>query len=169
MTFKSFESHAVSDLTEHSTLWVKNILVPLDFSSASKRALKYALRLAEKFSAELTLLYVVAPAPSQNFIAAAPETSPRERDFTGAEKNLRALIASDQNGNAGHARCIIRAGVPSQEIIQAAKEADVDLIVIATHGYTGWKHFCIGSTAERVVRAASCPVLVVREKEHEFT
>ena len=47
-------------------------------------------------------------------------------------------------------------------------ELDVDLIVIATHGFTGWRHFAIGSTAERVARAAPCPVLVVREKEHEF-
>ena len=62
----------------------------------------------------------------------------------------------------------VRAGLPSHEIVETAKELDVDLIVIATHGYAGWKHFCIGSTAERVVRAAPCPVLVVREKEHEF-
>jgi nucleotide-binding universal stress UspA family protein len=45
---------------------------------------------------------------------------------------------------------------------------DVDLIMIATHGYTSWRHLCIGSTAERVVRSAPCPVLVVREKEHDF-
>ena len=49
-----------------------------------------------------------------------------------------------------------------------AKDLDVDLIIIATHGYTSWRHLCIGSTAERVVRTAPCPVLVVREKEHEF-
>lgn len=168
MRSNTFSGHAVSDLAEHSTVLIKNILVPLDFSSASKRALKYALRLAEKFSAELTLLYVVAPAPSQNFITAATTTCSSNENFSGAERNLRALIASGQDGNTGDARCTIRAGVPSQEIIEAAREADVDLIVIATHGYTGWKHFCIGSTAERVVRAASCPVLVVREKEHEF-
>ncbi|MEI4884363.1 universal stress protein, partial [Klebsiella pneumoniae] len=61
-----------------------------------------------------------------------------------------------------------RTGLPAHEIVEAAKELDVDLIVIATHGHTGWKHFAIGSTAERVVRAAPCPVLVVRQKEHEF-
>jgi universal stress protein A len=61
-----------------------------------------------------------------------------------------------------------RCGLAAFEIVEAAKELNVDLIVIATHGYTGWKHFAIGSTAERVVRAALCPVLVVREKEHEF-
>ena len=54
------------------------------------------------------------------------------------------------------------------EITKAAKDLDVDLIIIATHGYTSWRHLCIGSTAERVVRTAPCPVLVVREKEHEF-
>ena len=54
------------------------------------------------------------------------------------------------------------------EITKAAKDLDVDLIVIATHGYTSWRHLCIGSTAERVVRTAPCSVLVVREKEYEF-
>ncbi|MBA2435825.1 MAG: universal stress protein [Chthoniobacterales bacterium] len=53
--------------------------------------------------------------------------------------------------------------------VEAARELDSDLIVIATHGYTGWKHFCIGSTTERVVRTAPCPVFVVREKQHELT
>ena len=61
-----------------------------------------------------------------------------------------------------------REGMPAHEIVEAAKELDTDLIVIATHGFTGWKHFCIGSTAERVVRTAPCPVFVVREKEHDF-
>jgi nucleotide-binding universal stress UspA family protein len=89
-------------------------------------------------------------------------------DLPAAEKNLRILAQSTRNGRGESTRCDIRTGVPSHEIVEAAKEADVDLIVIATHGYTGWKHFCIGSTAERVVRAAPCPVLVVREKEHEF-
>jgi nucleotide-binding universal stress UspA family protein len=67
-----------------------------------------------------------------------------------------------------HVGSSVRPGLAAHEIVEAAKELDVDLIVIATHGYTGWKHFTIGSTAERVVRAAPCPVLVVREKEHEF-
>jgi universal stress protein A len=52
--------------------------------------------------------------------------------------------------------------------VEVAKQLDVDLIVIATHGYTGWKHCRIGSTAERVMRSALCPVFVVREKEHDF-
>ena len=81
---------------------------------------------------------------------------------------MRVLLSSAQVGGLKETRCMLRTGIASHQIVEAAKDFDVDLIVIATHGYTGWKHFCIGSTAERVVRAAPCPVLVVRDKEHEF-
>jgi universal stress protein A len=171
MTAKTFESPRVRDAAAHPTLRLKKILVPTDFSPASKNAFRYARRFAEEFGAELTLLYVLAPAPATRFAAIPgfPDApSFFETDFSGAEKNLRALISSTRNGNVESPQWKVRAGVPSHEIVDAAKEADVDLIIIATHGYTGWKHFCIGSTAERVVRAAPCPVLVVREKEHEF-
>ena len=61
-----------------------------------------------------------------------------------------------------------RLGVPYEEIVDVATELAVDLIVIATHGYTTLKHFLLGSTTERVVRLAPCPVLVVREGERDF-
>ena len=91
-----------------------------------------------------------------------------EKELTSAEKNLRVLLNSAEVGGLKETRSAVRTRIASHEIVEAVKDFDVDLIVIATHGYTGWKHFCIGSTAERVVRAAPCPVLVVREKEHEF-
>ena len=59
-------------------------------------------------------------------------------------------------------------GPPHREITQAARQLKVDLIVIANRGYSGWKHAMLGSVAERVVQYAPCPVLVVREKEHDF-
>jgi nucleotide-binding universal stress UspA family protein len=62
----------------------------------------------------------------------------------------------------------VRTGTAFLEIAEAAKSLEADLIIIATHGYTGLKHLLLGSTAERVVRSAPCPVLVVREHEHEF-
>jgi len=65
-------------------------------------------------------------------------------------------------------KTLVRFGKPFQEICDAARGLKVDLIVISTHGYTGLKHAVLGSTAERVVRHAPCPVLVVREQEHEF-
>ena len=85
-----------------------------------------------------------------------------------AKEFASALVNSVRAAGVAGARSTLRTGVATHEIVEAAKELDVDLIVIATHGYTGWKHFAIGSTAERVARAAPCPVLVVREKEHDF-
>jgi nucleotide-binding universal stress UspA family protein len=89
-------------------------------------------------------------------------------DSIAAGKELAALAARSRNNGANSIDSTIRIGHPPNEINKAAKDLDVDLIIIATHGYTSWRHLCIGSTAERVVRSAPCPVLVVREKEHEF-
>ena len=63
---------------------------------------------------------------------------------------------------------LIRSGMPSDEICIAARENESDLIVVTTHGYTGFKHFLLGSTAERVVNRAPCPVLIVRKRERDF-
>ena len=168
MKLEPFTSSGVRGDTEDPALRLKTILVPIDFSPASEKAFKYSLRFAGGFSAEITLLHVLAPEPSPNFAGVPGGQTFSEIEQSNAEKALRALIASTRNGSLSHARWTMRAGVPSHEIVEMAKEADIDLIVIATHGNTSWKHFCIGSTAERVVRAAPCPVLVVREKEHKF-
>jgi nucleotide-binding universal stress UspA family protein len=89
-------------------------------------------------------------------------------EFSMAEKDLAVLAAESRTNDAHSVSSLVRIGHAPNEITKAAKELDVDLIIIATHGYTSWRHLCIGSTAERVVRTAPCPVLVVREKEHEF-
>jgi universal stress protein A len=167
MTAKTLDQ-SVLDQPEHRTLRLKKILVPIDFSPPSKNAFKYAVRFAEEFGGELTLLYVLEPASMTGYMAIPEATAFVEGDIVAAGKHLRSLIASVRPEKIERPHWKVRAGLPSHEIVEAAKEMDVDLIVIATHGYTGWKHFCIGSTAERVVRAAPCPVLVVREKEHEF-
>ena len=146
----------------------KRILAPIDFSPASRNGLKCALRFVEQFSSELTLLYVLEPTPAAAYMAIPGAIPFSEDEFSLAEKNLRSMVACAATRSAKRPRWKVRVGVPSHEIVEAAKDEDIDLIVIATHGYTGWKHFCIGSTAERVVRAAPCPVLVVREKEHEL-
>jgi nucleotide-binding universal stress UspA family protein len=168
MTAEILEDEQVIERPQRRTLRLKKILVPIDFSPPSKNAFKYAVRFAEEFGGEMTLLYVLEPQSMTGFMA-IPETSAFvEADIVAAGKNLRSLVASVRKAKIERPRWKVRGGLPSHEIVEAAKEMDVDLIVIATHGYTGWKHFCIGSTAERVVRAAPCPVLVVREKEHEF-
>lgn len=151
---------------QHS-IKIRKILVPTDFSPASRKSLSYALRLAEGLNCEITLLHVLEPA--------TPLTSPRvpgaafsKEELADAEQGLYGLVNSAKAAGGPGTKSMLRMGVATHEILEAAKKLDVDLIVIATHGFTGWKHFAIGSTAERVARAAPCPVLVVREKEHDF-
>jgi universal stress protein A len=168
MIAKTRSLRRVRTATDRHSLQIGKILVPVDFSPASKRAFNYALRFTKDFGSELTLLFVLEPAASPNFTELAARSSFSELELSRAEKNLRALLLAARSAGVTHARSILRHGPASHEIVEAAKHLDADLIVIATHGYTSWKHFCIGSTAERVVRAAPCPVLVVRDKEHEF-
>jgi universal stress protein A len=147
---------------------LKKILVPLDFSPMSRKAFQYALRFAEQFGCEIVLLHVVEPVTA---IAGAPLGvdifAQPEEDTVAAEAELASLVASARN-QLNSFTSAVRTGHAPNEITKAAKDLDVDLILIATHGYTSWRHLCIGSTAERVVRTAPCPVLVVREKEHDF-
>jgi universal stress protein A len=164
----TLEDPGVLEQRERRALRLKKILVPIDFSPPSQNAFKYAVRFAEEFGGELTLLYVLEPESMTASMAIPEATAFVEADIVAAGKNLRSLIASIRNRKIERPHWKVRAGLPAHEIVELAKEMDVDLIVVATQGRTGWKHFCIGSTAERVVRAAPCPVLVVREKEHEF-
>ena len=161
------KTQTLPDRPESALINVKKILVPTDFSESSDRAYNYALRFAQQFHAELHVIYVLEPVLSQQFtgLPEAPTFSGDEIVF--AEEKLR-VWADSVEAMGVTANIVLRNGPPAHEIVEAAKDLDADLIIIATHGYTGWKHFCIGSTAERVVRAAPCPVLVVREKEHEF-
>src|SRR6266542_4438277 len=137
---------------------LKRILVPVDFSETSKKAFLYALKFAEQFSCEITLLIVVQPMSPMVGAPLAVEA------FSEAERSLVLLAADSHANGANSVNSSVRIGHAPNEITKAAKDLDVDLIIIATHGYTSWRHLCIGSTAERVVRTAPCPVLVVREK-----
>ena len=148
---------------------LKKILAPTDFSETSKKAFQYALKFAEQFDCEITLLNVVEPTSAMIGAPLAVEAFPdTEDELSEAEKNLAVLAAESHANGANSVNSSVRIGHAPNEITKAAKDMDVDLIIIATHGYTSWRHLCIGSTAERVVRTAPCPVLVVREKEHEF-
>jgi universal stress protein A len=148
-------------------LALKKILVPSDFSPASDNAFRYALHFGKLFGAQLYVIHVLEPVLGPQFAGVPEATAPSDHELAAAEKKLRAW--ADSAGAVGvAAKLVLRNGLPAHEIVETAKDLNVELVVIATQGHTGWKHFCIGSTAERVVRAAPCPVLVVREKEHEF-
>lgn len=162
------KTQALLERGSSTAISLKRILVPVDFSPLSKKALHYATRMARQFGAEVNIFHVVepeVPPAFDGYLIAAPPVLNGTPPCSG---QLKALASSVRKAGVERVTSTVRTGLAAFEIVEAAKELDIDLIVIATHGYTGWKHFAIGSTAERVVRAAPCPVLVVREKEHEF-
>lgn len=143
---------------------IKKVLVPIDFSDYSKSALKYAVNFAKSFNAEIILVYVVEPViypPDFSMGQIAMPSINAEWDDR-AKDELQKLAKSDITG-AENVKTIIKTGKPFVEIIETAKEENVDLIIIATHGHSGVEHILFGSTAEKVVRKAPCPVLTLRE------
>ncbi len=142
---------------------IRRILVPIDFSEHSKNALEYAIPVALQFGAELLLLYVVEPMVYPADLSFGQVSLPSvEPELRHRGKEELDNLVDKQIGGKVRARTFIRSGKPFLEIIAAAQEEDVDLIIIATHGHTGVEHILFGSTAEKVVRKAACPVLVVR-------
>ena len=144
------------------------ILVPIDFSDCSKKALRYAVPLAKQFGATITLLHVVHVNYSAGPEFGAIDFPLIEADLRkSAEKQLGQLAATEIQQQAV-AQTLVRIGQEVAEIVDSARKLKSDLIIISTHGRTGLKHVFMGSVAENVVRRATCPVLVVREQEHEF-
>ncbi len=142
---------------------INRILVPIDFSAHSKNALKYAIPMAEQFDAALYLVYVVEPTVYPADLGFGQVVMPGIEDELrekGADE-LQELIENEIRGRV-KASASVRTGKPHQEILLEAKEKKIDLIVIATHGHTGVEHMLFGSTAARVVRTATCPVLTIR-------
>lgn len=148
---------------------LKRILVPIDFSDYSKKALKYAISFAQQFNAELYLVYIVEPAIYPADFSFGQVTLPNfENELRNRGKQELEKLVSTYIAGSVPARTIVKSGKSFLEIINTAREEDIDLIIIATHGHTGVEHILFGSTAEKVVRKAPCPVLVVRTPEREF-
>jgi universal stress protein A len=141
----------------------KRILVPLDFSEQSLRALAYAKTLAKPFAASLDLLHVV---PNPYIADPSGRYTPLPQNFLDeleqdARTRLNEVLTPDER-KAFSVRSIVKVGDPLFEIVEYARLEHVDLIVMGTHGRTGISHLFLGSVAERVVRTAPCPVLTVR-------
>lgn len=142
-------------------LGLKSILVPIDFSTESTRALQYAVPFAEHFGARLILLHVVEPVAMPDF-AYFPLSMENDKVLNAAKGKLALLCQQERIKSPLVENTLVRQGKAYLEIAEAARGLKADLIIISTHGYTGLKHVLIGSTAERVVRHAPCPVLIVR-------
>ena len=149
-------------------LKIQSILVPTDFSPESKKALAYAVAFARQFGAKLTLLNVVEPLATPDFVQAFPLVAAGEKIMAECKRRLERVINDMRIEPNLIERTLVRPGRPYFEIVEAARTLKTDLIIISTHGYTGLKHVLLGSSTERVVRHAPCPVLVVRRHEQEF-
>ena len=148
---------------------LKKVLFPTDFSEYSLSALPYARRFAEAFHAKLYLLHVVEPMRvlADDLLAPASvlqmETEAEER----GRARLHEIVDLPMRATLDIEERVIR-GVPFAEIVRVAREEEIDLIVLATHGLSGIAHLLIGSTAEKVVRKAPCAVLTVKSPHHDF-
>jgi nucleotide-binding universal stress UspA family protein len=144
---------------------IERILVPLDFSPASMQALDYAVSLAKQFQAASHLVHVhpadelSVPGAGHLLLQSAGAIERINEELAGIHRKRVEPFCPEN--------CQIRGGVPYQEIVRVARELDADLIALSTRGHSGLKHLLLGSTAERVVRSASCPVLVVRKRKQK--
>jgi universal stress protein A len=150
-------------------LQLSRILLPTDFSERAAEATKYACALAEQFGAELHVIHVVPNPDIAMFdFGISPELGERILHAKeSAEKELNRYV--DPSWAEGRTVVTkVLEGPAFVEIIRYARENDVDLVVLGTHGRTGLAHVLLGSVAEKVVRKAPCPVLTVRPEGHQF-
>lgn len=148
---------------------ISKVLVPIDFSDYSKSALKYAVNFVKHFQAQLLLIYVVEPViypPDFSMGQIAIPSVDLEMDKRAIDELEK--LAKQEIPPEIRVKSIVKTGKPFIEIIETASEENVDLIIIATHGHTGMEHILFGSTAEKVVRKAPCPVLTLREPVKGF-
>ena len=143
---------------------IGKILVPLDFSPASLKALDYAVSMAKQFHAAIHLVHVYppdeaasAPGAGHLLLQSAEAIERLNEELTGIHRKHVSTFRPEN--------CHIRAGRPYEQIINLARGVDADLIALSTRGHSGLKHLLLGSTAERVVRSAPCPVFVVRKRK----
>jgi universal stress protein A len=145
------------------TMASQRFLVPIDFSESANQALEYAINLAGKLDAHLTLLHVIQSVPlgGVDMGVALPYTYLQDLEVEitqSMEACLARVTAASLEGDI-----VVVHGVPFHEVVETAKTQKVDLIVMGTHGRSGLQHVLLGSVAEKVVRLAPCPVLVARQ------
>lgn len=147
---------------------ITKILVPTDFSPYAEAAMRYALDLAQDYSAELLLLHVI-PERDLRAIFDYPLGFPLEQvlhEYQDKAEQHCAQVAAQAQHQGIPVTPLVSFGVPYEKIVQVAKDHHVDLLIIATHGRTGLSHAMLGSVAERVVRLAPCPVVTIKPTMH---
>ena len=150
---------------------IKNILVATDFGPASDTALRYGRALAERFGARLHVLHVtesvyLAAASAYGYSSIPPFV--QEEIEASAAKQTDQLLTDEERLTQQGIAATMTGSSPATAIVEYARRHDIDLAVLGTHGRGALSHLLMGSVAERVVRMAPCPVLTVRDPQHEF-
>jgi nucleotide-binding universal stress UspA family protein len=142
---------------------IKRILVPIDFSEHSKNALRYAINFAKIFQSKLHLIYVLEPVIYPADFSMGQIAFPSmDVELDSRAKEELDKLAEREVGPQVPYETIVKTGKPFVEINESAAELNIDLIIIASHGESGVEQILFGSTAEKVVRKAPCPVLSLR-------
>jgi len=139
-----------------------HFVAPTDFSPNSEKSVDYAVQLARRLGAKLTLLHVVPEPTALDYSMEGISRQEIEGWEAEAETKLTQELARVQAEYADVETMRVTALHPRDQILRAANDLSADLLVISTHGYRGWKHFLFGSDAEKIVEQAPCPVVVVR-------
>lgn len=147
---------------------IKTILFPTDFSNGARAAMDHAVSLARDYQAKLILLYVIQDISiAEWYIPSSLSVADLVEDMQKSAWQEMEKWGAEVSEVKDVEKVVVR-GVPFVEIIKTAREKKADLIIIGTHGRTGIDHMLFGSTAEKVVRKAPCPVLTVRMAGKEF-
>jgi universal stress protein A len=141
----------------------QRFLVPIDFSEYANQALEYAINLAGKLDACLTLLHVIQSVPLGGVDMGVTLPYIYLQDLEAEIMQSMEACRTRVTAAGLEGEIVVVHGVPFHEIVETAKRQKVDLIIIGTHGRTGLQHILLGSVAEKVVRLAPCPVLVARQ------
>jgi universal stress protein A len=153
------------------TVRPERILWPTDFSTLALHGARYAHGLRDAFGAALHVIHVIPPPLMPDLAGTLPPDVPvafSDQQFMSACQTRLATLVAEQFGGLPEVVTDVLFGNPWSVICKYAGDAEIDLLVVSTHGRTGLRHVLIGSTAERIVQHAPCPVLVVKNPEKDF-
>lgn len=149
---------------------IENILVPLTVNKDSKNILDHAISIAEKFNAKIVVFHVLRE-PKMDLSEINYESGflqkIKKQQEEEVEKEFRSLIPEEYYEKY-NLSTEMTSGQPFLEIVNKAKSLNADLIVMGTHGRSGLSHVLLGSFAEKVLRLAPCPVMIIRSKDYKF-
>lgn len=166
-TVEQSEVTSYPSLVGSERIGLKNILVPTDFSEVSVKAVSYGVALARQFDATLWLLHVVLPVPSYTGMETVPIAMDEAQVTADAEQRMAEFAARHVPSDVA-VTAVVRHGAAEKEISEFAKAREIDLLIASTHERTGLNRMLFGGITEKIVHHSPCPILIVRDHEHEF-